>query len=242
MAAYELYYWPGLQGRGEFVRLALEEAGAAYRDVAKEEPEGQAAGSIAAALGDPGIATPSFAPPFLRHGRRVIGQTAAILLYLGDRHGLAPKAESGRLWTHQLQLTIADAVNEAHDTHHPIASRLYYEDQKPEAKRRAEDFCRHRMPKYLTWFEAVLERNPKGRGHLVGARVTYADLSLFQLVAGLGYAFPKTSRRVLKKTPKVVALAEAVAARPRIAAYLASERRIPFNEYGIFRRYPELDL
>lgn len=242
MAAYELYYWPGLQGRGEFVRLALEEAGVAYRDVAKEGSGGEASGIVAAALGDRGIATPPFAPPVLKHGRRIIGQTAAILLYLGDRHGLAPKTETGRLWTHQLQLTIADAVTEAHDTHHPIASRLYYEDQKPEAKRRAEDFCRCRMPKFLNWFETVLDRNPRGRGHLVGARATYAELSLFQLVSGLTYAFPKASRTVLRRTPKVAALAETVAARPRIAAYLASARRIPFNEYGIFRHYPELDL
>ena len=242
MAAYELYYWPGLQGRGEFVRLALEEAGAAYRDVAKEGAEGEASGAVVATLDDPGIATPAFAPPVLKHGKRIIGQTAAILLYLGDRHGLAPKSETGRLWTHQLQLTIADAVTEAHDTHHPIASGLYYEDQKEEAQRRASDFCRHRMPKFLAWFETVLDRNAGGRGHLVGARVTYAELSLFQLVSGLAYAFPNATRKAMRKTPKVAALAEAVSGRPRIAAYLASERRISFNEYGIFRHYPELDL
>lgn len=242
MAGYELYYWPGLQGRGEFVRLALEEAGVAYRDVAKEGSERDAAGSVTAAMGDPAITALPFAPPFLKKGKLIIGQTAAILLYLGDQHGLAPKAEAGRLWTHQLQLTIGDVVTEAHDAHHPIASSLYYEDQKPEAKRRAEDFCRQRMPKFLDWFETVLDRNPGGKGHLVGARVSYAELSLFQLVSGLAYAFPKASRRALKKTPRLAALTEAVAARPRIAAYLASERRIPFNEYGIFRHYPELDL
>lgn len=242
MASYELLYWPGLQGRGEFVRLALEEAGVAYRDVAQEGSEGEASSIVAAGLGESGLAYPPFAPPYLRHGRRVIGQTAAILLYLGDRHGLAPRTETGRLWTHQLQLTIADAVTEAHDTHHPIASQLYYEDQRPEAKRRAEDFCRHRMPKFLGWFETVLQRNPKGGKHLVGARISYADLSLFQLVAGLTHAFPKAARRALRRTPHVATLAKAVAERPRIAAYLASERRIPFNEYGIFRRYPELDL
>ncbi|MBR0647930.1 glutathione S-transferase [Plastoroseomonas hellenica] len=241
MAAYELHYWPGLQGRGEFVRLALEEAGVAYRDVAKEGSEGQAAGAVAAGLGAKDIATPPYAPPFLKHGKRIIGQTAAILLYLGERHGLAPNSEAGRLWTHQVQLTIADVVTEVHDTHHPVASGLYYEDQKAEARRRAEDFRQNRMGSFLAWFETILDRNPKGRGHLIGARVTYAELSLFQLVAGLTYAFPKATRRALKRTPKVAALAEAVAARPRIAAYLASERRIPFNEYGIFRHYPELD-
>jgi glutathione S-transferase len=241
MPAYELHYWPGLQGRGEFVRLALEEAGVAYRDIAKEGSVRDASALIAAGLGDERIGTLPFAPPFLKHGRRIIGQTAAILLYLGDRHDLASRTEAGRLWTHQLQLTIADAVTEAHDTHHPIASGLYYEDQKPEAKRRAEDFCRNRMPKFLHWFETIIDRNPRGRGHLVGARVTYAELSLFQLVAGLTYAFPKASRKALSKTPKVAALVESVAARPRIAAYLASERRIPFNEDGIFRHYPELD-
>ncbi|WP_372618054.1 glutathione S-transferase [Falsiroseomonas sp.] len=241
MAGYELFYWPGLPGRGEFVRLALEEAGVPYRDVA-QGPKAEGPGLVAAGLSAAGIATPPFAPPYLKHGKRIIGQTAAILLYLGDRHGLAPKTEAGRLWTHQLQLTIADAVSEGHDTHHPIASRLYYEDQKPEAKRRAEDFCHHRMPKFLRWFETVLERNPKGSLHLVGARVTYADLSLFQLVSGLTYAFPKASRAALRKTPKVAALVQAIAARQRIAAYLASERRIPFNQYGIFRHYPELDL
>ena len=242
MPAYELHYWPGLQGRGEFVRLVLEEAGVPYRDVAKEGSERDASRIIAAGLGDQQVATPPFAPPFLKHGKRIIGQTSAILLYLGDRHGLAPKSETGRLWTQQLQLTVADAVTEAHDTHHPIASGLYYEDQKAEARRRSEDFCRQRMPKFLRWFETVLERNPKGRGHLVGVRVTYAELSLFQLVSGLTYAFPKASRAALRKAPKVVALAEAVAARPRIAEYLASDRRIPFNESGIFRHYPELDL
>lgn len=236
MAVYELHYWPGLQGRGEFIRLAFEEAGVPYRDLARERAGGSETG-----LADSSVATPAFALPVLKHGSRRIGQTAAILLYLGDRLGLAPKSESGRLWTHQIQLTIADAVSEAHDTHHPLASRLYYEDQKPEAKRRAEDFRQHRMPAFLGWFETVLARNPKGPRHLVGARITYADLSLFQLVAGLRYAFPNASSKALRKTPHVAALADAVATRPRIAAYLASDRRVPFNEHGIFRHYRELD-
>jgi glutathione S-transferase len=237
MATYELHYWPGLPGRGEFVRLALEEAGVPYRDVARDD---RVAGDTG--IDDPAVVTPAFAMPVLRHGKRVIGQTAAILLYLGDRHGLAPRSEAGRSWTHQLQLTIADVVTEAHDTHHPVGSGLYYEDQKPEAKRRAAEFCAERLPRFLHRFETVLERNPKGAAHLVGARVTYADTSLFQLVAGLRYAFPKASQRALTKAPKVARLVEAVAARPRIAAYLASDRRSAFNEHGIFRHYPELDL
>ncbi len=233
---YELYYWPTIQGRGEFVRLALEEAGADYIDVARES-EGVA---VMMRMMDH-AEHPPFAPPFLKDGDTVIAQTAAILLYLGARHDLAPKDPAGGLWTHQIQLTITDFVAEAHDTHHPVGTTLYYEDQKEEALRRSREFCDKRIPKFLAWFETVLTRNAGGNGHLVGRSVTYADLSLFQVVEGLLYAFPKATRRALKQAPQVAALHEQVARRPRIRAYLDSPRRIPFNEDGIFRRYPELD-
>ena len=235
--AYELYYWPGLPGRGEFVRLALEEADADYVDVVQVE----GIGALMDAWNDAGAITPPFAPPILKHGKRVIAQTANILLYLGDRNGLAPKSEASRLWTHQIQLTISDLLVEAHDTHHPLGGDFYYEDQKPESGRRAALFRKTRMPKFLDWFEAILARNPKGDRYLVGGRLTYADLSLFQVVEGLRYAFPKASKRALADTPRVVALRDRVATRTRIARYLASDRRTAFNEDGIFRHYPELD-
>jgi glutathione S-transferase len=235
-ARYELFYWPGIPGRGEFVRLAFEEAGTGYRDVARE-PGGmdEMIALMEAKKGRPA----SFAPPFLRHGRVVIGQTSDILLYLGGKLGLAPAAEAGRLWTHQIQLTIADVVVEAHDAHHPLGGDFYYEDQKPEAARRAALFRKERIPLFMDWFERILAGNPKG--YLVGARLTYADLSLFQLVEGLRYAFPKAMKRAEKACPLLVAHQGRVAARPRIAAYLASPRRLAFNEHGIFRHYPELD-
>ena len=235
---YELYYWPGIQGRGEFVRLALEESGAVYVDVARRR------GGVAAMqrlMEGAAVTRPPFAPPFLKDGDVLIAQTANILLYLGRRHGLAPRDEAGRLWAHQLQLTIADIVDEAHDTHHPIASSLYYEDQKPAARRRAADFIARRIPKYLGYFEQVLERNPQGDRHLVGRRTSYCDLSLFQLVAGLRYAFPRAMARIEPRFVRVSALHDRIAARPRVAAYLKSARRIDFNEAGIFRHYPELD-
>ena len=239
---YELYYWPQIQGRGEFVRLALEEAGADYVDVARgSEQNAQGVPAMLELLNDKTVATPPFAPPFLRAGKLIIGQTANILFYLGGRHRLAPASEAGRLWAHQLQLTVADFVKEIHDTHHPIASNLYYEEQKPEALRRTENFRELRAPKYLGYFERVLERNPAGDNYLVGRSLSYVDLSMFQLVEGLRYAFPKAMRTWEKKTPRLISLRDRVAARPRIAAYLASGRRIPFNESGIFRRYPELD-
>ncbi|MBB4038648.1 glutathione S-transferase [Microvirga flocculans] len=234
--AYELYYWPTIQGRGEFVRLTLEETGADYVDVARK-PGGMAAMMRLMEHAE----HPPFAPPFLKDGETLIGQTAAILLYLGARHGLAPKDPAGGLWTHQIQLTISDFVAEAHDTHHPLSVNLYYEDQKPEALRRATDFREERIPKFLSWFERILSRNPGGDAHLVGRGLTYADLSLFQVVEGLTYAFPKAMRRVLEETPRVAALHHAVSLRARIEAYLKSPRRIPFNEEGIFRHYPELD-
>ena len=236
---YELHYWPMIQGRGEFVRLALEEAGADYVDVARLDDARGGIEPMLDRLSDPDAPRPPFAPPFLRDGDVLIGQTAAILLYLGPRLGLVGLSEADRIWTHQIQLTIADAVNGAHDTHHPVDVGLTYEAQKPEALRAAQAFREARIPKFFSWFERVLERN--GGAYLVGQTVSYVDLSLFQLVAGLRYAFPKATARALHTVPRVAALHEAVARRPRIAAYLASPRRRPFSEEGIFRRYPELD-
>jgi glutathione S-transferase len=237
--SYELYYWPSIQGRGEFVRLALEEAGASYVDVARKSGKTGGVPAMMRFLDGTRVKHPPFAPPFLKAGDLLIGQTANILLYLGSRHGLAPRSEAGRLWINQLQLTIADLVGEAHDTHHPIAPGLYYEDQRAAAKRRVGDFLKSRAPKFLRYFEGVLER---GGGHyLLGRTVSYADLSLFQVAAGLRYAFPKAMRRLEKKVPRVIALHDRVAGRPRIAAYLGSPRRIAFNQSGIFRHYPELD-
>jgi glutathione S-transferase len=240
--AYQLFYWPGIQGRGEFVRLALEAAGAAYVDVALQ-PDGIK--RMQRFMSDPGLQRPPFACPFLVDGKRVIGQTPLILHYLGPKLGLAGSTESDRLWAHQVQLTIADFVVEAHDVHHPVGSSLYYEEQKAESKRRAKEFRQTRLPKFAQWFETLLERNPKNARakmpRLVGGRLSYVDLSLFQVVDGLRYAFPKASAKVLKKAPRVVALHAAVRELPRIAAYLASARRVRPNEDDLFRNYPELD-
>jgi glutathione S-transferase len=232
---YELYYWAEIQGRGEFIRLPLEEAGADYADVARGRG-GEAA--MMKLLGGAG-AYPPFAPPVLKAGRLVIAQTANILMYLGQHHRLAPAGEAGRLWANQLQLTVADFLVEIHDTHHPIASGLYYEDQRAEAERRSALFLKQRAPKFLKYFERAIERN--GGRFLAGAKLTYPDLSLFQTVAGLRYAFPRAMKALEKNLPRLCGLHDRVAARPRIKAYLASSRRIPFNQYGIFRHYPELD-
>jgi len=234
---YELYYWPSIQGRGEFVRLALEEAAADYVDVARADAKGMAA--MMRLMQSEEVRQPPFAPPFLKSGRLLIAQTANILLYLGAREGLAPKAEAARLWAHELQLTISDFVAEIHDTHHPVGSGLYYEDQKKEAKRYAENFRKTRAPKFLGYFDQVIQKS--GGPFLLGRRLTYPDLSLFQVVDGLRYAFPKMMKRLERNVPRVVEVHDRVAKRPRIATYLASERRIPFNEMGIFRHYPELD-
>jgi glutathione S-transferase len=251
----ELYYWPGIQGRGEFVRLLLEEAGAAYVDVARDRenglaammrfleghwPEGQAPEGQGPESQEPG-ALP-FAPPFVKVGDVIVSQTANILAFLAPGLGLVPDDEALRAEANQIQLTLADFVDEIHDTHHPIAGSLYYEDQKAAAKRRARDFVKERMPKYLGWLEKVLERNRKSGGQwLVGSDCTYVDLSAFQIVEGLRYAFPHALARLEPQIPRVIALRDRVAARPRIAAYLASQRRQSFNQMGIFRHYPELD-
>ena len=235
---YELYYWPSIQGRGEFVRLALEEAGASYVEVARTPRRGVPA--LTRFLEGKSEGRLPFAPPFLKAGNLVIAQTANILLWLAPRHGLAPKSEPARLWAHQLQLTIADWLVEVHDAHHPIGGAFYYEDQKPESKRRAAHFTAERLPKFLGYFERVLVREKSG--WLLGKAFSYADLSLFQMIAGLRYAFPRAMERWVPKYPRSVALHERVAARPRIAAYLESKRRIAFNQHDIFRHYPELDV
>jgi glutathione S-transferase len=235
---YQLYYWPTAQGRGEFVRLALEEAGADYVDVARRKGKAGVP-AMMKIIEDRRAARPPYAPPFLKAGKLIIGQTANILFYLGPRLKLAPRDEAGRVWMHQLQMTITDLVVEIHDTHHPITSWLYYEEQRPAAKRRTNDFWRYRVPKYLGYFERVLQKN--GGTYLVGRRLSYIDLSLFQIVEGLRYAFPKRMKRFEKKIPALIALHDRVAKRPRIKAYMSSKRRIPFSQWGIYRYFKELD-
>jgi glutathione S-transferase len=233
---YQLFYWPEIQGRGEFVRLALEDAGASYEDVARK-PGGM--DKMMIMMNGGRDKRPPFAPPFLKAGKVVIAQVANILLHLGPRLKLAPRDEADRLWVHQLQLTVTDFVKEIHDTHHPVGSGLYYEDQKPEAKRFTANFLDERAPKYLGYFETVLKKS--GGPYLLGRKATYADLSIFQLIEGLRYAFPRAMKGIEREAPGIVELHDRVTTRPGIRAYLASPRRIAFNEMGIFRHYPELD-
>lgn len=237
-APYELYYWPGIQGRGEFVRLALEYAGVPYVDVARSKKHGGVGALMKFLNGEKPGALP-FAPPFLKHGKLVLSQTSNVLFYLAPRLGLVPKDEATRLVAHEIQLTIADLVAEAHDTHHPIGVGLYYEDQKPEAKKRSAELVKSRIPKYLGWLEKILVKN--GGKFMIGKKTSYVDLSVFQVVAGLTYAFPKAMKGARKKFPKTAALHDRIWSDPKLAAYFASERRLPFNEDGIFRHYPELE-
>jgi glutathione S-transferase len=239
---YELYYWPGIQGRGEFVRLALEAADAPYVDVARESGAGRGIKGMMSMLEGAGAPLTPFAPPFLRDGKVVVSHVANILHYLGPKLGLAPKDEASRLFAHGLQLTITDFMAEVHDTHHPIATDLYYEDQKKEAKARSAAFLEHRVPKYFGYFERVLNDNPAGHTHSVGDSLTSVDLSLFQIWEGMAYAFPNAFANAGKLYPGLASLTKSVAAQKNVAAYLASDRRIPFNTSGVFRHYAELDL
>jgi glutathione S-transferase len=232
---YELFYWPEIQGRGEFVRLVLEDADCEYVDVAREPDREDELEDVLAGKRDGAL---PFAPPVLYAGALVVAQTAAITRFLGERHGLAPASEAGQLGAATIALTIADLVAEVHDTHHPIAVDDYYEQQKPAAKQRAAAFRRARIPKFLGYLERNLERNGEV---LVGSAISYADLAAFQIVEGLSYAFPKAMVRVGHDIPRLLGLRDRVAQRPRLLRYLTSARRLPFNEQGIFRHYPELD-
>lgn len=234
---YQLFYWPTIQGRGEFVRLALEFCGAEYDDVARHEGEEL----LVRDMGKRRVNTPPFAPPYLKAGKLVIAQTANILQFLSTRHRIAPASRAGQIWTNQLQLTIADLVAEVHDTHHPIASGLYFEDQRAAAKRRSHDFIKNRMPKFLGYFERILRQRGGKNAWLTGTQASYADLSTFQVVDGLRFAMPKAAARELKRCPHLVSLHRRILNLPRISAYLGSDRRIPFNQEGIFRHYASLD-
>ena len=236
---YELYYWPGIPGRGEFVRLALEDAGADYIDIAYDADDGVE--HVDQGLDFEENPRAPFAPPYLRADDIEVSHVANILQFLGPRLGLAPTEEAERVWCHALQLTLTDFVAEIHDTHHPLGPGLYYEDQKAEAARRSGLFLKQRLPKFLQYFEQVLANNPTGDQWLVGGHCTTADLSLFQVFTGLHYAFPKAMARHDNATPRIGALTRAVAQRPALAAYLDSSRRMAFNENGLFRHYPELD-
>ncbi|MDV4153831.1 glutathione S-transferase [Rhizobium leguminosarum] len=239
--AYELYYWDGIQGRGEFVRLALEEAGADYIDITRQSGRGRGTGAMFEIMESENEPHIPFAPPFLKDGDLIIPHVANILFYLGPKLGLAPENEGLRYVVNGLQLTVTDFVAEVHDTHHPIDMSLYYEDQKQEAKARSAAFIRDRIPKFLGYFERVLQQNPKGPDHIVGDALTYVDLSLFQVIEGLTYAFPKAMANRKAEYPALLALHDAVAKRPNIARYLKSSRRLGFSEEGIFRHYPALD-
>jgi glutathione S-transferase len=238
---YQLFYWNGIQGRGEFVRLALEEAGADYVDVVRHEQSGMGTDAMLEILDNGLNSTTAFAPPFLKDGDILVSHVANILFYLGPKLGLAPSDEKLRYTANGLQLTITDFVSEVHDTHHPISTGLYYEDQKAEAKARSTAFIDERIPKYLGYFERALQQNPSGSGHIVGSALSYVDLSLFQVIEGLRYAFPNAMKGYRDRYPALADLHATVRERPRIAAYLASPRRLAFNEDGIFRHYPELD-
>ncbi|QNE32223.1 glutathione S-transferase [Sphingomonas sp. NBWT7] len=231
---YRLWYWPDLQGRGEFIRLPLEAAGIAYEDCARDAGAEALVEDMEARTG-----RVPFAPPYLEADGIIIAQVANILLYLGERHGLAPSALADRLWINQLQLTIADLVAEVHNVHHPVDMMAYYDEQASEAARAAAQFRAERLPKFLAHFEAAAGANTGD--WLAGDRWSYADTSLFQVVAGLRYMFPRRMAAIEQDYPRLIALHDRVAALPGIAAYLASDRRIAFNEDGIFRHYPELD-
>jgi glutathione S-transferase len=237
---YELYYWDGIQGRGEFVRLALEDAGADYIDVTREPERGT--NEMMRLIKSTSEAHIPFAPPFLRDGDQIVSHVANILFYLAPKLGLAPDKDALRWFANGLQLTITDFVAEVHDTHHPIALSKYYEDQKPEAEARTSEFIRNRIPKFLGYFERVLQQNPDDGGHIVGNGITHVDLSLFQVMEGLAYAFPKAMRHYAGHYPGLEKLRDKVKMRPGIADYLASPRRLAFNENGIFRQYPDLDI
>jgi glutathione S-transferase len=232
--AYRLWYWPTIQGRGEFVRLPLEAAGIAYHDCAREKR----AEALIANMASHDRHGP-FAPPYLELDGMIVAQVANILMFLGERHELAPSNMADRLWLNELQLTVSDFVAEVHNVHHPISMSSYYEDQKDAAIEASKDFRAERIPKFLGYFEAAL--NAHVGDWLIDHRWTYVETSLFQIVEGLRYMFPRRMAAIEGDYPSLIRVHGQIADLPGIRAYLKTDRRIPFNTDGIFRHYPELD-
>jgi len=238
---YRLYYWPNLPGRGEFIRLVLEQAGAKYVDIARQpEAEGGGMPPLMALRYGQGEGQPAYAPPVLRAGDFWLAQTPAICDYLAAIHRLVPTEPQGRARALQVFLTIFDVLGEVHDTHHPISKARFYEDQKQAAKQNATSFLQDRLPNHMAYFDRVLSQ--AGGAYLLGHTLTYVDLAMYQLLLGLKHAFPKGASQVLTQTPGLSALFDKVAAQPRVAAFKASDRSVAFSNDGIFRNYPELDL
>ncbi|MCJ1328883.1 hypothetical protein MMC10_005560 [Thelotrema lepadinum] len=254
MPQFELLYWPTMPGRGEFIRLPLEATGVAYNDVCNEQKSGMGqlsklidSSSTSDSDGNP----VAFAPPVLRvtgAGKDgtslVIHQTPAILAYLAPQIGMVPEDDAGAAaYVAQIALTALDLNNETHDTHHPVGVSLYYEDQKDEALKKAKDFRENRIPKFFSYFERVLKGNEKdGKGqYLVGDKLTYADTTVWQVLDGLYFAFPKEIAAREKEYPLLIgSFYPKFKQEKGIKDYLASDRRLPYS-MGIFRHYPELD-
>lgn len=250
---FELLYHPSVPGRGEFIRLALEAASIPYNDVANNDKKGYSIVQAACSpksTGDTDGNPPAFAPPALRvpgagkDGKTLlIYQTPNILIYLGPHLGLAPEDEVERLWVNQNMLTALDLNNETHDTHHPIAVMQYYEDQKEEALKKSKNFRENRIPKYFSFFERVLKGNEEtGKGkYLVSDMLTYADTTLWQVMDGLHFAFPKELEARSNDYPLLFGtFYPSIKEEKHLKEYLASDRRLPYS-MGVFRHYPELD-
>lgn len=255
---YELLYHPSIPGRGEFIRLCFEATGVPYTDVANEKSDGYSAvqaACIQKTTSPEGVEgnPPVFSPPALRvpgagkDGKQplLISQTPNILMYLAERLGLAPDDEAATYHVYQLAFTALDLNNEVHDTHHPLAVAQYYEDQKEAALRKATDVRENRLPKFLGYFEANPKFNEKNGGgagkYLVGDRLTFADLVVWQVLDGLFFAFPKEMEaRKAEHEALLGGFYESVKQEGGLKEYLKSERRLPYSQ-GIFRYYPELD-
>jgi len=225
---WQILYWPAKDadgkvaagaGRAEYLRVLFEEAGVPYQDVTA----GLRAFFWQNLEAQP---YPALAPPAIRKNNFILGQTAVCAKRLAMEFGFYPTDEDDAAHAEQIVTTVHEYIAEGRSAFHPVKNTMSYHDQKEEAKPYIAAFKADRLPRYMTNFERFLKANRGGGGFFVGDSLSYVDLQVMVMLQVTRSQFPDAWEALDAKLLKDH-LAQ-MEARPRIKAYLLSDRKQPF--------------